>query len=151
MTGAPETGGTDDGTDEDHDSRDHASPAARERARQLAEDLPDGTVPTDDDGVVFEAPWQARLFGLVVAFHEHNDDYAWADFQARLVDAVAGADTRELQMDVESAYYRRWMETLETFLIEEGVLSAGEIDRRKEAFSAGERDASEFVVGDHGH
>ena len=153
MTGSPgEESANDEAADTDPtEATTHAPAPARERARQLAAELPDGTIPTDDDGVVFEAPWQARLFGLVVAFHEANDDYAWTDFQARLVDAVAGADVRELQEDVESVYYGRWLETLETFLIEEGVLSAGEIEGRKAEFSAGERDASEFVVGEPGH
>lgn len=124
----------------------------RERAEELAEQLIDDAIPVDaDDGVVFDAPWQARLFGLAVAFHEAHEDYDWDAFQERLVRAVADANPQKLQDDVEGAYYERWLETLESFLVEEGILSRAEIERRQAAFSAGERDASEFGGGDHSH
>lgn len=119
-----------------------------DRAERLADRLEDDAVPADDDAT-FEAPWQARVFGLALAFHEHQTEYDWAEFQAELVEAIVAADPQAMQADVESVYYRRWLDRFEAFLTEEGLLSRAEIDRRKEEFSEGERDVSEFV-GDGG-
>ncbi|MFB6131027.1 MAG: nitrile hydratase accessory protein [Salinigranum sp.] len=126
--------------------------STRERAERLAALLEDDAVPVGEgDDVVFDAPWQARLFGLAMALHESSDEYEWADFQAQLVESIASADARALQEDTESVYYERWLSTLEAFLIEEDLVSTAEIEARTEAFSDGERDASEFVVGDVDH
>lgn len=101
--------------------------------------------PADGEDVTFEAPWQARAFAITVAFRRRRD-FDWTRFQERLVaelDGVAAGD--------ETAYYEAWLRAVESLLIDEGVVNASELAARAQAFDRGDRDASEFVIGEHGH
>lgn len=116
-------------------------------------DVRAATEPPGEDDVVFDAPWQARAFALTVALRR-EDDFPWAAFQERLV-AELEAD-RDVEAatgpgGVETSYYRAWLSAFERLLLEEDVLDGDELAERVAAFAAGERDASEFVVGEHGH
>ena len=102
------------------------------------------------DEPAFEAPWQARAFALAVQLTERGEgEWPWEAFQRRLVEEIeADGDAVEA---TEAVYYDQWLRALERLLVEEGLLEAGELADRARAFEAGERDASEFVVGDRGH
>lgn len=101
--------------------------------------------PTDDGDVTFEAPWQARAFAITVALRREGA-FEWDRFQTRLIDEVEGIDTGD-----EAAYYDAWLRAIEDLLLSEGVVEESDLARRALAFDRGERDASEFVVGDHSH
>lgn len=109
---------------------------------------------TESDDPTFAAPWQARAFALTVALRR-EDDFPWAAFQQRLVEELDEDPERDVDAedvaDVESAYYRAWLAALERLLLEADVIDDAELAERVAAFASGERDASEFVVGDHGH
>jgi nitrile hydratase accessory protein len=117
-------------------------------------DVRAATGPPGEDDVVFEAPWQARAFALTVALRREGD-FPWGAFQTRLTEELddaeghAGASTEA--EEAEAAYYRAWLAAVERLLLEEDVLEDEELAERAAAFASGERDASEFVVGDHGH
>ncbi|MFB6097352.1 MAG: nitrile hydratase accessory protein [Haloferacaceae archaeon] len=111
-----------------------------ELERLLAETA-DGDVPT------FEAPWQARAFGLAVALAD-REDRDWQAFHERFVARIDEVDPTAMQADVEGTYYAQWLESLEELLLEEGLVTEGELARRQRAFGEGDRDASEFVVED---
>lgn len=101
--------------------------------------IDDGELPT------FEAPWQARAFGIAVAFcRAHGHDFA--AFQDRLIAHLDGVDEAAMNAHVEEVYYEQWLESLEVFLVEEGVVDEAAIDDRQAEFADCERDASEFVV-----
>jgi nitrile hydratase alpha subunit/nitrile hydratase accessory protein len=107
-----------------------------------------------DDQPTFEAPWQARAFAVAVALTD--EQYPWETFQRRLVEEVERDGVRdaagEKDTDPERAYYEQWLRALERFVVEEGLLTSEEFDRRAAEFDAGDRDAHEFVEGDpHGH
>lgn len=106
------------------------------------------SLPTDGEKPVFDAPWQARAFALAVTLTD--DEFQWNDFQTRLVDEIQDNDSPS-DDDSETIYYEQWLAALERLLVEEDVLSDGELTNRVAEFEAGDRDASEFVVGDHGH
>lgn len=107
----------------------------------------DDAVDLEEAAATFEAPWQARAFGVAVALHD-DDDRDWSTFQERFVERIADADPEAMQAEVEGAYYERWLASLEALLREEGLASEAELDRRTAEFAAGERDAAEFVVDD---
>lgn len=118
-------------------------------------DVRTATEPPGEDDVVFDAPWQARAFALTVALRR-EDDFPWEAFQERLVEELEAEAERDVETaadsgDVESSYYRAWLSAFERLLLEEGVVDADEMAERVAEFADGERDASEFVVGDHGH
>lgn len=101
--------------------------------------------PADGDDVTFEAPWQARAFAITVALRR-NDAFEWDRFQRRLIAELEGIDAGD-----EGAYYDAWLRAIEGLLLTDGVVDEGELASRALAFDRGDRDASEFVVGDHGH
>ena len=117
-------------------------------------DVRAATGPPGEDDVVFEAPWQARAFALTVALRREGD-FPWEAFQTRLIeeldDAEGHAGASIEAEETEAAYYRAWLAAVERLLLEEDVLKDEELAERVTAFASGERDASEFVVGDHGH
>jgi nitrile hydratase accessory protein len=101
--------------------------------------------PADGDDVNFEAPWQARAFGITVALRR-REAFDWSRFRDRLVAELEDADAGD-----EATYYEAWLRAIEGLLVDDGVVEAGELAERARAFDRGERDASEFVVGGHGH
>lgn len=107
----------------------------------------DALDPADEPPATFEAPWQARAFGLAVALRE-RDDHDWEEFQSRFIERIDATDEAAMQADVEGTYYERWLESLEAMLLDEAVLTEAELEQRKADFSEGERDAAEFVVDD---
>lgn len=117
-------------------------------------DVRAATEPPGEDDVVFEAPWQARAFALTVALRREGD-FPWEAFQTRLIeeleDVEGGAAASAGAEETEAAYYRAWLAAVERLLLEEDILEDEELAERVTAFASGERDASEFVVGDHGH
>ena len=113
----------------------------------------DPTVPTpeslEDDDPTFDAPWQARAFGLAVALRDRGDGYDWEEFQSRLIEEVeATAGERE---DSEAVYYEQWLRALERLLVEKGLVSAAEVEERAREFAATDRTAEEFVEGRREH
>lgn len=108
--------------------------------------------PGDEARPVFDAPWQARAFGLVVALYDDGKGFDWMAFQQRLINEVDAADSDMAPVDaLENAYYEQWLTAFERLLIEDGVLSAEEIEERTAEFATEERTAEEFVEGDRVH
>lgn len=108
--------------------------------------------PKDGDGPVFDAPWQARAFGIVVALHDEGDGFDWMEFQGRLVDEVAAVDPDMApEGALEEGYYEQWLAAFECLVVEEGLLSPEEIEARAAEFAQEERTAEEFVNGERVH
>ena len=110
----------------------------------------------------FEEPWQARAFAVAVSLTDRGGgDLPWTEFQGRLVEEIEEADDGAGSVEGaeaaggiegdEGVYYGQWLDALERMLVEEGLVSPGELVERAREFEAGERDASEFVIGEHGH
>ena len=116
-------------------------------------DLPDAGRDTlealvrgDDEGrLTFDAPWQARAFGLALALRDRGA-LDWDAFQAAFIDRIQSVDEARLQADVEAVYYECWLETLEDALVEAGLVEPSRVDRRAREFTEGVRDSGEFVV-----
>ena len=107
-------------------------------------------LPSGGEQPEFEAPWQARAFGLAVVLTEQGH-ITWNDFQHRFATRLDGR-THEL---TEAEYYRHWISALEETVTEE-MASSTELAERVAEFERGDRDASEFVAGvthnhDHTH
>jgi nitrile hydratase accessory protein len=96
--------------------------------RQVA-DL-DG-LPRKNGELVFEAPWQSRAFGMVVALNQLGA-LAWPEFRQRLVDEIAGAGEHE--------YYASWLSAIERLVLEHRLLTPNELSRRTAEFAAMDRD-----------
>ena len=90
-------------------------------------------LPRKNGELVFEAPWEARAFGLAVALNEAGV-YPWRDFSQGLAAETAALE----RQGTPASYYERWLETLEKLAIARGLVTLDELDARtaEYAFSA---------------
>ena len=80
-------------------------------------------LPRKNGELVFEAPWEARAFGLAVALNE-NGLFPWRDFSQGLATEIATAE----QKGISSSYYERWLTSLEKLVIDKGLMTREELD-----------------------
>jgi len=96
-------------------------------------------LPRKNGELVFEAPWEARAFGMAVVLNEAGV-YPWRDFSQGLAAETAAADQRGLP----TRYYERWLETLAKLAIARGLVTPEELDERTAEYASGVHD-------DHDH
>lgn len=109
--------------------------------------------PQEGDELVFGAPWQARAFSMVVTLHQEGL-FEWNEFQNHLIEQVQAGAFEDDEEDPETVYYRQWIVAFEQLLANKDIFDDDIIDTRALEFARGERDASEFVIGEesgHGH
>jgi len=87
-------------------------------------------LPRENGELVFQAPWEARAFGLAVALNE-KDLYEWREFSSQLASEIATAE----QNNTPSSYYARWIASLEELLIDRGLISREQLDARTEEYA----------------
>ena len=80
----------------------------------------------------FEAPWHAQVFALTVHLNE-TGHFDWPDWAQRF-----GATLRRhgLGKDLNGGddYFAAWLETLETFLAENGKAPAKDVNTTRDAW-----------------
>ena len=92
-------------------------------------------MPRDNGELVFAAPWEGRAFGMAVALNE-GGAYEWGDFQRRLAEEITAAPSD----NDASEYYERWLASLESLLLDNGMITREELEARTTAYEAGEID-----------
>src|SRR5215813_11435160 len=92
-------------------------------------------LPRKNGELVFEAPWEARVFGLAVALNEVGV-YPWRDFSQGLAAETAALERQGAQV----SYYERWLETLEKLAIARGLVTSEELEARTTAYAFGAHD-----------
>lgn len=99
----------------------------------MSEDL-DGELspPMVNGEVVFETPWQGRVFGMAKSLAD-SGLYTWDEFRACLIDEVARWDR---QGQGEYAYYDLFLSALEKILARKGAVDPALLRARFEAFRA---------------
>jgi len=100
-------------------------------------------LPRSNGELVFEAPWEGRIFGVAVALNDRRV-YGWDDFRARLIDEIATAEA----CGAESGYYERWLAAFEKLLLDRGLVTSAELDARTAEYASGERTDEDH---DHDH
>lgn len=95
--------------------------------------------PTANGEVVFEAPWQGRVFGMARLLSAQGH-YSWDEFRAHLI-AQIGAWDRQAVPDDEYRYYDHFLAALQALLAEKGLLDGVALDAR----------TAEFAARPHGH
>ncbi len=96
------------------------------------------TLPRRNGELVFEAPWEGRVFGMAVALSD-DQVYDWNAFRDRLVAEIVAAE----EHGDASGYYERWLASFERLLLDTGVVTAEELDARTAEFTAGLYDEHE--------
>ena len=92
-------------------------------------------LPRENGELVFQAPWEARAFGLAVALNE-KDLYEWREFSSQLASEIAAAE----QNNTPSSYYARWVASLEELIIDRGLISREQLDARTAEYASGIHD-----------
>jgi nitrile hydratase accessory protein len=105
-------------------------PAAAIAAALLAETGGPAAPPRSNGELVFEAPWESRVFGLAIALSE-RETCDWEQFRRRLI-AEIGAWEQDHAGDPEArwSYYERWLASLERLLLDDNLLTEEEIEAR---------------------
>ena len=88
-------------------------------------------LPRKNGELVFEAPWQSRAFGMVVALNTQGA-YDWEEFRRRLVEEIA--------RDPGSDYYKSWLGAFERLMLERRLLTQAELAYRTAEFLSQKRD-----------
>ena len=65
-------------------------------------------LPRKNGELVFEEPWQGRVFGMAVALHERGL-FEWEEFRQTLIAQIAAAEARPGPF----VYYEIWLQTFE--------------------------------------
>ena len=78
-------------------------------------------LPRQNGELVFEAPWQGRVFGLALGLvRKHGLD--WGEFRRRLIAAI--------DADPARPYYESWTAALDALVVDLGVASAEDLAAR---------------------
>ena len=89
--------------------------------------------PMANGEVLFEEPWQGRVFGMAVARHE-SGLFAWSEFQASLIDVIGAWDRQADDAD-PYVYYEHFQQALHNLLARKGLVNAASLEARAEAFA----------------
>ena len=92
-------------------------------------------LPRKNGELVFDEPWQGRVFGMAVALHEQGQ-YDWEEFRRVLIARIADASARGGPF----VYYEIWLATFEELLATKGLVTHDELEETTYQFEFGERD-----------
>ena len=90
-------------------------------------------LPTDEEGPVFEAPWQAQAFALAVKLSEEGH-FTWKEWAETLAAELQSAADRGAPDD-GSNYYHHWVAALERLATGKGLTNMPALHDRKEAWA----------------
>ena len=100
---------------------------------------PDLQPPMANGEVLFEEPWQGRVFGMAVALHEAGN-FAWEEFQASLIEVIGDWDRHADGADPYH-YYEHFQHALNNLLVAKGLVDGASLYTRTE----------EYAQRPHGH
>ena len=85
------------------------------------------------DPPVFDEPWQAEAFALVVHLHGAGA-FTWTEWAGALSEEIKAADARGEGGEGEH-YYERWLAALETLVTRRGMAEPAALAARKDAWA----------------
>ena len=92
-------------------------------------------VPGDKHGPVFDEPWQARAFALVVRLCQ-DGQYEWDEFRRLLIAEIGAADAADAAGNGKTGYYDHWLAASEKLLGARGLLAQDDLAGRKAELAA---------------
>ena len=77
--------------------------------------------PSDADGPVFSAAWEAQAFALVVVLHERGL-FTWQDWTSLLAEEIRNGQSAG-DLEPGSLYYHHWLNALERIVALKNIAS----------------------------
>ncbi len=90
------------------------------------------SIPRDDEGPVFRAPWEAQAFAMALTLHDRGL-FTWTEWAATLADQIKLAQAAG-DPDTGETYYQHWLATLERLVAEKGVTTVDTLHRYRDAW-----------------
>lgn len=84
--------------------------------------------------VLFEAPWQGRVFGMAHRLAEQGV-FPWDDFRARLIERIAAWE-QSAPAGAAYPYYDCFLEALESLLLGSGLLDSQALETARSRIEA---------------
>ncbi len=88
--------------------------------------------PQDDEGPIFNEPWQAQAFAMTLKLFEQGL-FSWKEWAEQLHIEIAEAQKRG-EPDLGDTYYHHWLAALEKIVAKKGALTQAELTQRKKAW-----------------
>jgi nitrile hydratase accessory protein len=93
----------------------------------------------EEDAPLFQAPWQARIFALIVATVKQGH-LPWKTFQVRLAKAIKEKEAAENEagmsgketVKIDNNYFDCWLVAVEETLKHEGIIADEDVGRKIE-------------------
>ena len=95
--------------------------------------------PRPNGELVFEAPWEARLFGITMSLYEAGI-FEWEEFRTLLIEEIRSWDAAGHAED-EWNYYERWAAAFEKLMAAKALCPTSELKPR----------VADFADRPHGH
>jgi nitrile hydratase accessory protein len=86
----------------------------------------------DPNTPVFNEPWEAKGFAIVLALHQRGL-FTWNEWAKALAEQIGQAQQRG-DADLGDTYYRHWVAALESLVARKGASSASELERYRQAW-----------------
>ena len=93
-----------------------------------------GAPPRSNGELIFEAPWESRLFGMTMSLHKDGLFY-WEEFRQLLIDEIGTWDAGG-HPEEEWSYYQHWAAAFERLLAKKGLCKPAELETRVDSFAA---------------
>ena len=90
------------------------------------------SIPSDDEGPVFRAPWEAQAFAMALTLHERGL-FTWTEWATALAGEIKRAQAAG-DPDTGETYYLHWLATLEGLVATKGVTSTETLHRYRDAW-----------------
>jgi len=101
-----------------------------ETSKNFCENLPD--LPKDEQGPVFNEPWQAQAFALAVGLCEQGH-FTWSEWVEIFSQQVKLAQ-QSGDPDLGDTYYTHWLNALETIVDKKEIIGSSDMLQRKAAW-----------------
>ena len=89
-------------------------------------------LPRDQEGPLFNEPWEAQAFALAVRLSEAGY-FTWSEWAAILSQEIKAAQVRG-DPDLGQTYYQHWLNALERLCVEKGLVGREDMRQRMEAW-----------------
>lgn len=83
------------------------------------------SIPRDQEGPVFSAPWQAEVFAITLSLHE-QDVFKWSEWADMLSTKIKEAQDLG-DPDLGDTYYHHWLTALEQMIINKNIGANGQL------------------------